>query len=43
MFSTKIAGWLAVAATVCFLFLILFQVSEMMSYSSAPSVWPTAP
>ena len=43
MFSTKIAGLLAVVATVCFLLLVVFQVTEMMSYRSAPSVWPTAP
>ena len=43
MFSTKIAGILAVTATVCFLLLVVFQVSELMSYRSDPSVWPTAP
>ena len=43
MFSTKIAGWLAIATTVCFLLLIVFQVTELMSYRSAPSIWPTAP
>jgi hypothetical protein len=43
MFSTKIAGVLAVVATVCFLLLVVFQVTEIMSYRSAPSVWPTAP
>ncbi len=43
MFSTKTAGVLAIAATVCFLLLVVFQVSEMMSYSSDPSVWPTTP
>ena len=43
MFSTKIASWLALVATVCFLLLVVFQVSELMSYRAAPSVWPTTP
>ena len=43
MFSTKIAGWLAIVATVCFLILIALQVSEMMAYRVAPSLWPTTP
>jgi len=43
MFSTKIAGWLTVVTAICFLILIVFQVSELVSYGSAPSVWPTAP
>ena len=40
MFSTKTAGVLAIAATVCFLLVIVLQVSEMMSYGANPSVWP---
>ena len=43
MFSTKIAGVLAIAATVCFLLLIVFQMTEMLSYGSDPSVWPASP
>lgn len=41
MFSTKIASWIALAASVCFLLLIVFQVIEFMHYRAAPSVWPT--
>jgi hypothetical protein len=43
MFSTKIAGWLAMVTTVCFLVLIVFQVLELVSYRAAPSVWPITP
>ncbi len=43
MFSTKTASAIALAATICFLLLVVFQVSELMSYRAAPSVWPTAP
>lgn len=41
MFSTKIAGWIALAASVLFLLLIAFQAWELMYYRAAPSVWPT--
>lgn len=40
MFSTRIAGWIALAASVLFLFLIVFQAAELMYYRAAPSVWP---
>jgi hypothetical protein len=43
MFSSKLAGWLAIAAAICFLLLVMFQVSEMMAYRAEPSVWPTSP
>ncbi len=42
MFSSKAITWVAIAATVCFLLLIVLQVSELRSFSAAPSVWPTA-
>jgi hypothetical protein len=41
MFSTKIASWLTIVATVCFILLIALQVSEVMFYRATPSVWPT--
>ena len=43
MFSTKTASVLAILAAICFLLVVVFQVSELMSYRAAPSVWPTAP
>jgi hypothetical protein len=43
MFSSKVASWIAIAATVCFIVLAALQVTELMSYRAPPSVWPTAP
>ncbi|HPG00623.1 MAG TPA: hypothetical protein PLE77_11180 [Kiritimatiellia bacterium] len=40
MFSSKIASWLAIVATVCFIVLITLQVLELMHYSGDPSAWP---
>jgi hypothetical protein len=43
MFSSKVASWVAIVATVCFIALAALQVAEIMSYRAEPSVWPTAP
>mgnify|MGYP000978431553 CR=1 FL=1 len=43
MFSSKIAAWLALVATLCFLALIGLQVAELMGYGADPSAWPTSP
>ena len=39
MFSSKVLGWLAILATVCFIALAALQVAEMSFYSDA---WPAA-
>lgn len=40
MFSSKVATWMAIAAAVCFLLLIVLQFAEMGFYRADPSVWP---
>ena len=39
MFSTKIAGWIALVAVVLFAALIALQVVEISFYKAEPSVW----
>lgn len=40
MFFTKIAGVLAILATLCLGGLVTLQVLEYQHYQSPPSVWP---
>lgn len=39
MFSTKIAGILAIVAFVLFAAVLAFQVMEYQYYGAAPSLW----
>ena len=41
MFDSKVASWLAIVATICFVALIALQVVELSFYGKPPSVWPT--
>jgi hypothetical protein len=40
MFSSKVLGWLAIIATVCFIALAALQVVELSFYRDA---WPPGP
>ena len=42
MFSTKIAGVLALVSVLLFVTLVGLQVAEWLSYSAEPSVWIAA-
>lgn len=42
MFSSKVAGVLALIATIFFLALIGLQLAEWNYYRAEPSIWPTA-
>ena len=39
MFSTKVAGWLALVSVLFCVGLITLQVMEFMYYQAEPSVW----
>ena len=39
MFSTKVAGWLALVAVLLCAGLLTLQVMEFMYYKAEPSVW----
>lgn len=40
MFSTKLAGFLALVATLCFIALVTLQVMEFIYYGAEPTLWP---
>lgn len=40
MFSTKVAGILAILSFVLLVGVVMLQVVELNSYSAAPSLWP---
>ena len=39
MFSTKVAGWIALVAVLLFAGLIALQVMELSFYKAEPSAW----
>lgn len=42
MYSSKIAGFLALVAALCFIALVALQAMEIMHYSAEPTLWPVS-